>query len=221
MNLVTKGTGTFVLQGKKYNMKKGDIFFVFPAVSYEIISIDNLEYMYVSFIGLGAVEILDRFKISKQMPYYEGFEDVLGFWEEALDLTVSVNSDIISESVVLYTISKMGKAMQIDAKKYEKDNIVLKVKKYVDDNFYDSALSLDEISRKYSYNKKYIGNAFKKYVKVGFKQYLNTIRIQQACTLIDEGMTSVKDISNMCGFSDQMYFSKVFKNIAEKLQAKG
>ena len=42
-------------------------------------------------------------------------------------------------------------------------------------------------------------------------KYINTIRIQYACSLPEQGITSVKDISTMCGYSDSLYFSKVFK----------
>ncbi|MBQ1222950.1 MAG: helix-turn-helix transcriptional regulator, partial [Oscillospiraceae bacterium] len=41
--------------------------------------------------------------------------------------------------------------------------------------------------------------------------YLNTLRIRHACVLIEQGISGVKDISNLCGFSDPMYFSRLFK----------
>ena len=40
---------------------------------------------------------------------------------------------------------------------------------------------------------------------------LNTVRIQHACTLIEQGFTSVSDIASCCGYADPEYFSKVFR----------
>jgi two-component system response regulator YesN len=48
-------------------------------------------------------------------------------------------------------------------------------------------------------------------MNVNFKAYLNKLRIQYACELIDDGHTCVSEISAMCGFSDSLYFSKTFK----------
>jgi hypothetical protein len=49
--------------------------------------------------------------------------------------------------------------------------------------------------------------------KITLSDYIATLRIQQACTLISHGFTSVSDISNQCGYSDPQYFSKIFKKI--------
>lgn len=87
--------------------------------------------------------------------------------------------------------------------------------KNVDESFTDLALSLLQISRKYLYNAKYISSAFKKKYKVGLNQYITTLRIQYACTLIEQGFTSVESIASLCGYSEPLYFSKVFKTGSE------
>ena len=46
---------------------------------------------------------------------------------------------------------------------------------------------------------------------MGVSEYIATIRIQYACTLMEQGLSSVSDIALLCGFSDPLYFSKVFK----------
>ena len=52
---------------------------------------------------------------------------------------------------------------------------------------------------------------FKKHIGIGIIEYLNIIRIQNACTMMEQGFTSVSDIADWCGFSDGNYFSKKFK----------
>ena len=81
----------------------------------------------------------------------------------------------------------------------------------MDDHFSDSGFSLDAISRELSYNKKYISTLFKKHIGIGITEYVNTVRIQNACTMIEQGFISVGDIAEKCGFADVHYFSKIFK----------
>ena len=84
-------------------------------------------------------------------------------------------------------------------------------KKYIDENFSDPELSLEKLSGEFSYNKKYLSSAFKKLFRVSLSDYLCTVRINHACVLIDRNYKSISDIAFLCGFSDPMHFSKVFK----------
>ena len=84
-------------------------------------------------------------------------------------------------------------------------------KKYIDDNFTDPGLSLNSIGKELQYNPKYISGLFKEKMGIGINEYINTARCQQACTLIDQGLSCVKEISALSGYNDALYFSKVFK----------
>jgi len=59
--------------------------------------------------------------------------------------------------------------------------------------------------------------ALKKQMQLGFHQYVNHRRISYALRLIEEGHDSVRDIAAACGFSDALYFSKVFKKKSRRL----
>jgi len=121
--------------------------------------------------------------------------------------------DLASESVLLYTLAHIGQpgstagspAVSAAAEK------MLLVKKHVDDHFADPRLSLDSLSKIFSYSPKYLSAAFKKHFSLGISEYLTTVRIHYACRLMEEKYTGVADIASLCGFSDSMYFSKVFK----------
>ncbi len=211
INLVTDGEGEYSFYSSKYKLKKGDIFFVFPATPYSITSTNNLKYIYISYVGIRANQIMERFMISKTNPYYEGYRDLTSFWKNSLDVVNSTNIDLISESVLLYTFSLICNNELIEGSGNEKSDMVLEIKKYVDENFADPHLSLETISTHFSYNKKYISTVFRERTGIGFNWYLRVIRIQNACTLMEKGFTSIKDIAYMCGFNDPLYFSKVFK----------
>ena len=87
----------------------------------------------------------------------------------------------------------------------------MRIKKYVDDNFWDPTFSLGHVSETFSYSKKYLSVAFKQHFKVGFSEYLSMLRIHHACVLMEQDYTGVGDIAFLCGFDDPLYFSRVFK----------
>lgn len=211
IHFVCSGKGNLHTSGKTLSLSKGDVFFTFPATPYCIESVENFTYMYISFLGSRANMIMDSLKISSLNFFFNGCEEIYEFWKNGLD-TSPETADLIAESILLYSFYYIGKKIiPPETKNNLKKDIALIIKKYIDDNFSQSKLTLENISNELSYSPKYISSIFKKRFNVGIAEYLNTIRIQNACTLIRQGFTSISDVSYRCGYSDPQYFSKVFK----------
>jgi YesN/AraC family two-component response regulator len=102
----------------------------------------------------------------------------------------------------------------------EEIDIVLKVKKYLEDNFYQSDITLKNISLLFSYNDRYISEKFKQTVKIGFNEYLQKLRIDYSIYLISIGIKNVNEIAKSCGYNDPFYFSKVFVYVKLKMVQK-
>ena len=90
-------------------------------------------------------------------------------------------------------------------------DLISAIQKYVDEHFSDPDFSLERLGSDLKYNKKYLSTVFKRHVGVGIVEYLHTVRIQHACTMLKQGFTSVSDVALRCGYPDAQYFSKVFK----------
>ena len=54
---------------------------------------------------------------------------------------------------------------------------------------------------------------FKEDVGSSFTEYVKNIRIQYAVFLMEHGITTVKNLALLCGFTDPYYFSNVFKEV--------
>ena len=63
-----------------------------------------------------------------------------------------------------------------------------------------------------NYHPKYISHLFKEKMGVSYSEYLRSVRLKYAVTLLDHGIDSVKNVALLSGFSDPLYFSKVFKD---------
>ncbi len=211
MCCVRSGKGFLHTMGKILPLKKGDVFFTFPAYPFCIESVEDFSYMYISFLGTRANMIMEKLKISKYNHTFEGCNEIIDLWQNGLDVRQEL-SDVMSESILLYTFAHIGnKLFEVAEKSKSGSNTALSIKKYIDDNFSCASFSIDAISKELSYNKKYISTVFKKSMGIGISEYLNTIRIQQACELIKQGFTCISDIAGCCGYSDPQYFSKVFR----------
>lgn len=89
--------------------------------------------------------------------------------------------------------------------------LAYRIKKYIDDNFSDPDLCLQEISDHFSITSSYICIVFKKEYGKTVNQYLSGKRIDEAMHYFRTSDKKIKDISCTCGFQDENYFTKVFK----------
>ena len=212
MHYVCSGKGVLHTLGKSRPLSEGDVFFTFPATPFCIESIEDFSYSYISFLGSRSNMIMEKLKISPKNFLFHGCDEVYEFWKKGLKVNREL-TDLISESILLYTFSFLGtKLLSYDDHNLSENNTISIIKKYIDDNFSNTGFSLDKMAHELGYNKKYISFIFKKKMDVGVIAYLNTIRIQNACTMMQQGVTSVNDIAAYCGFSDPQYFSVVFKS---------
>lgn len=78
---------------------------------------------------------------------------------------------------------------------------------------FSSKVNLDEIATQIHVNTSYLSYLFKHEMGLSFTEYVNTLRINLAKNLLIKTNLSIIDISLQSGFSDQSYFTKVFKKI--------
>lgn len=212
VNLVMSGSAVITQANIRKNVKKGDVYFIFPAVPYTVEGDEDFSVMYITYVGIRASAAMERLGITSKNFSFEAGEELREFWERNIGVS-NVVVDIAAESVVLNTIAYIGNMISNceDNEVYASADKFFLIKKYIDENFSDPELSLDKLSKEFSYNKKYLSTTFKKHFKMGISKYLFAVRINHAYMLIDRKYRSVSDIAFLCGFSNPAYFSLVFK----------
>ena len=89
--------------------------------------------------------------------------------------------------------------------------LVQQLTEYMRQNVYNN-LSLQDVAVHFDISPSYICRIFKIYYSDTPISFYNRIRIEEAKKLLEEYQNmKVKDIAELVGFSDQYYFSKVFK----------
>ncbi|MCX7709982.1 MAG: response regulator [Clostridia bacterium] len=89
--------------------------------------------------------------------------------------------------------------------------IVDSVKEYIEENYFDSNLSVEGIANDIFINSSYLRKVFKKELNMSVSDYIVDVRMQKAKELIGSGNIKLSDISERVGYSDAGYFSKSFK----------
>jgi two-component system response regulator YesN len=78
---------------------------------------------------------------------------------------------------------------------------------------YDEKISLDDVASELHISKQYLANAFKKATGENMSLYINKLRIEKAKRMLLQSDGRIKEIFEDVGYSNQQYFSKVFKKI--------
>lgn len=207
LHLVCNGSGVFCINGNRFPISVGTVFFSFADIPFSFEAGQNLEFYYIRFHGSRSEELFRRFGITPASCIFEGCEGLLPYWQDNIIRANDENADLLSESILYYSFSKLKKNTQSGS------DLVAFVLSYLDEHFTDSALSLAEIADAAGYHKKYLSSTFKKQFGVGLSEYLRILRIRYAVMLIENGVTSVKNVAALSGFSDPLYFSKVFTDM--------
>ncbi len=214
INIVFKGTAVLKFDNKKFQIKSGDIFFTFPNQKFTIDVDSKFTFLYISFNGIGAMSLLDNFNINKENCIFNNFDNVIPFWISAVRRINPGNANVLTESVLMYTLSFLDN-LSSSNKEYKKDKFE-SILDYINHNYASNDMSLKKVADIFFYNEKYLSSLFIKRTGLRFSQYLNNLRIQFATKLFKNGETNISTISNKCGFTDQFYFSKVFKKNTNK-----
>ena len=82
--------------------------------------------------------------------------------------------------------------------------------KYIGRNF-SEIQSIDQIANFMNLSKQHLCRLFKNAMGITLVQYINQIRVKNACGLLERSDKSLAEIAQLCGFGSCAYFSTVFK----------
>jgi len=203
--LVLQGEGIFWFNEMPVSFCPGSLVFGFRQERFTTCCEGACEYMYISFDGARAAELLKRFAVDRQNRSFGGFDGLLPLWRDSLFRASSQTIDLAAESMLLYTFSRLT------AEASERGDLINRMVELSEEYFNDPELSLSEIAGELGYNAKYLSGMFKEKMGIGFTEYLRTLRLKYAISLFEHGIDSVRNVALLSGFSDPLYFSTVFK----------
>jgi len=207
VHVVADGEGVYKCAGQCHVIETGMLFFSFADIPFTIENTSNLKYYYISFSGSRADDLFRRFGVNPEHCIFHGFESMLMLLHDNLVRADKDNIDLLCESIVLHVFSRLKEA------KRDSTDVASFVLTQMENRYTESELSLEMIADAVGYNSKYISRVFKRRFNMSFTEYLRLMRVKHAMMLMESGVTCVKNVAFLSGFSDPLYFSKVFTKL--------
>lgn len=155
-----------------------------------------------SYLQLSAavIRVLYEYKIYdlvlKELPnIYDLLEE-----NSSIEYMHSIMRELIHASIEAIGWTKMRKNRHIS------ENAI----QYIHDH-YMKDISLDEVAGKVNMSSNYFSTFFKQEEGITFVEYLTRLRIDKAKTMMSNDQLRLYEISEMVGYQDVKYFSRVFK----------
>lgn len=92
------------------------------------------------------------------------------------------------------------------------EKLVEEIRRFIQDNF-SRDININDIAEHFSITPAYLSRLFKKHSDVKPIEFLMDCRMKQACQYFLESSLSVREVAELCGYSNQYYFSKAFKQV--------
>jgi two-component system, response regulator YesN len=91
------------------------------------------------------------------------------------------------------------------------EQVVRKIRDYVQDHIEDRNLSLLHVAEVSGYNPSYFSRLFFDQTGEHFSDYLSRARFEHACSLLGRPEMTVAEVTRRCGFGSASYFSQFFR----------
>ena len=203
IHYVIKGKGIFERGGKKYEVKKGEAFLIVPeeTTTYTADPKTPWEYCWIGFDGerAGVFNNLSPvFKLSGGIipKYPTEREDYLNIEYRLVAAIVSIYAEV---------------SKNIQDKKRGENVYVKKVQDYIRVSYMYSDLKVENIAKRINLDRRYLSRIFKKETGVTLQNFIISVRMQKAYSLLEKGGVKVAETARLCGYTDAFNFSKIFK----------
>lgn len=203
----TSGQGEIVFdQGESIKYKRGDVIAIPPRVMHINRSDEGFTNIYLNITDAtipvrGARKITDE----QERQIYRSFSEANYYF----------NSDIANKELVLAALgSLIVSYLIVYMGKNGTSEVVEEIRKNILKNFADVNYKLDAYLKSLPFSYDYLRKLFKKETGVTPHEYLTRTRMNAAQMLLSGTSRfdySINETSEMCGFSEPLYFSRVFK----------
>ena len=217
IHYVVSGSGILHCNGQDYPVGAGMLFIIFPSqvASYQADTDNPWQYNWVGFNGADARRLVKMTGLSKDQPVWQSDDPeetstLLRNIADVSDNTAAADAEMVGRLYLfLAHLIKLNRNHAVgDTHQTYVDNAL----RYIQYN-YASDIGVADIARYVGISRSQLYRAFLQDFGVSPHAYLQTYRINEACSLLRDPAYSVAEVAGSVGFNDPLYFSRVFKSI--------
>lgn len=222
--LITAGKGCIVNKNKEYKVREGMLFYICPNVEHSIeadvekpMSFVSVHFSYssVSFNNdKWAIRNEDETLPLNSMQQLKDYYQVENIFRKLVETWIAKlpGYEFISKALLQQLTFEILEDVKKQNQNYSTSLKVEKIIKYMHENI-NSKLTLTELSEMVQLSPTYLSRIFKETTEYSVIGFFNKMKVDKAKELIIEGNKKVKEIAQLLGFTDEFYFSRIFKKI--------
>ncbi len=222
VTFVLSGEGVLVSNGEKAKCSAGDMHIISNGVSHKITADDDscLRFIHFAFC-------FEENSTDKLSEFYDNCKNIIlkddGEIRQLLNMLVDEYTnnldyeDVMKNSLVQIILIKIWRKfhdISFEKRFFENKKTIGKtvydIIKYVDKNALNK-LTLKDLAEKFSYSESYISHLFKEKTGISIKEYIITVKMRFAESMLAEGKLSLTEISELTGYETVQSFCKIFK----------
>lgn len=221
LHYIFKGSVFYTKNGKEKKLTANTCFMLSPPLDshYRTNPDDPAILFWISYSGLHATRITNAIGFDEKSNGYiklksnyknrmfsymrDNFRPIK---EDFLPLVLLKNFTKITELLVDSTLMETSKR-DISST----DMLIAKAIKYIHTNYTNPYLTITDVAKHVYVHENYLSSIFKEKLGITFTQYVTQQRMEQAVVLLKNTNLPIHTISEMVGYADALYFSKVFK----------
>lgn len=217
IHYVVSGRGILRCNQQEYHLSAGELFIIYPSqvASYQADANDPWKYSWVGFNGTDARRLVKLTGFARQNPILrsddpEKTRSLLRRIADAGDNTPAADAEMAGCLYLLLAHLIRMNRRQPGGNPHQ--TYVANALKYIQYN-YANDIGVNDISQYVGISRSQLYRAFLQDFGVSPHNYLQTYRINEACSLLQDPAYSVTEVAGSVGFNDPLYFSRVFKSI--------
>ncbi len=227
------GSCNMFMHDNTYRMNPGTILFIPANILHKTTYLENTyhERLYIEFTLDYTSDLIDtlgfnRFKDIYYMHFFsipeEHREDIQHIFKllitekhkptEMSPCSIKCHLQNLLISLARYCDNSLASSTSLVNNVQIVDASIQKAMNYIMMN-YNHNITLDEVAGMLHLNSSYFSKKFKSVNGFGFKEYLNTVRINHSEQLLLETDLNITEIALQCGYDNSNYFGDAFKHL--------
>ena len=211
---VRKGKAVAYADKNSYLLNAGDMFIAFPNQVHYYRTVIRGEFMVLIFSPDILYDVSS--KISKSKPDINCFTSLDdGNLKDIFDSIYSLDGEYKNIAISGYlnvVMSRILPKLRLQTVDTENNSAFFNVIDFCTRNFKDD-ITLDIVAEELHLSKYYISRLINNRLKQNFNEYINNLRISEACNLLRATDAKIADISEDVGFGTIRSFNRAFKLI--------
>ncbi len=203
---------------RKYKPRAGEGFLIFPGqvTTYCAHKDDPWKYVWLEFDGLRAAEYVDKAGLTPLQPIYRPQAPELGDAVRDTMLYISHHDQASPLHLIGHLCLFMDRLVQSSATRRElrggqlRDFYIQEAITFMEHN-YPREITVEDLANVCKLNRSYFSKLFKDSMGCPPQEFLIRLRLSKAADLMKGTGKSIGDISSMCGYPNQLHFSRAFK----------